>query len=220
MRILVLADVESKFLWDFYRPEKLEGIDLIISCGDLESAYLEFLVTLGHVPVFYVPGNHDEKYAERPPEGCDNIDNRIVNFNGIRIMGIGGSMKYREGTYLYSEKEMKRRIKKMRRSIISSSGVDILVTHSPARGFGDLEDLPHRGYECFNTLLEQVRPEYMLHGHVHANYGGKFLRERQHPSGTTIINCFERYILEFGDRRNNITRKELIKNFIFGANNK
>ena len=31
MRILVLADVESKYLWDYFEKEKLDGIDLILS---------------------------------------------------------------------------------------------------------------------------------------------------------------------------------------------
>ena len=30
MRILVLADVESKYLWDYFEKEKLDGIDLIL----------------------------------------------------------------------------------------------------------------------------------------------------------------------------------------------
>ena len=39
MKILVLADVESKYLWDYFEKEKLEGIDLILSCGDLKADY-------------------------------------------------------------------------------------------------------------------------------------------------------------------------------------
>ena len=35
MRILVLADKESPYLWDYFEKSKFEGIDLIISCGDL-----------------------------------------------------------------------------------------------------------------------------------------------------------------------------------------
>ncbi len=54
MKILVIADEESKFLWDFFEKSKLEGIDLIISCGDLDPRYLSFLVTLSTVPVLYV----------------------------------------------------------------------------------------------------------------------------------------------------------------------
>lgn len=44
MRILVLADVESKYLWDYFEKEKLDGIDLILSCGDLKPQYLSFLL--------------------------------------------------------------------------------------------------------------------------------------------------------------------------------
>ena len=31
MRILAVSDEESKYLWDYYEPEKLHGIDLIIA---------------------------------------------------------------------------------------------------------------------------------------------------------------------------------------------
>ena len=40
MKILVLADEESKYYWDFFDKEKLEGIDLILSAGDLKAEYL------------------------------------------------------------------------------------------------------------------------------------------------------------------------------------
>lgn len=70
MKILVIADVESPYYWDFYSEDKLKGIDLIISCGDLAPQYLSFLVTLSHVPVLYVHGNHDGCYKDTPPDGC------------------------------------------------------------------------------------------------------------------------------------------------------
>lgn len=65
MKVLLLADVESKALWDFYRREELEGINLILSCGDLNAEYLSFLATMSSVPVLYVHGNHDAKYKTR-----------------------------------------------------------------------------------------------------------------------------------------------------------
>ena len=40
MRILLLADEESKYYWDYFEKQKLEGIDLIISCGDLAPQYV------------------------------------------------------------------------------------------------------------------------------------------------------------------------------------
>ena len=107
MRILVIGDHESKSLWDFYEPSKLEDIDLIISCGDLSPRYLSFLVTMAHAPVLYIHGNHDDKYEMTPPEGCICVDDDLYVYNGIRILGLGGSMRYRYGTHQYTEKEMR-----------------------------------------------------------------------------------------------------------------
>ena len=63
MKILFIADEESKIYWDFFKKEQFEGIDLIISCGDLKPEYLSFLATMTTVPVLYVRGNHDDKYG-------------------------------------------------------------------------------------------------------------------------------------------------------------
>ena len=85
MKILVLADTESLYLWDFFEKSKLEGIDLILSCGDLHPHYLSFLATFFQGPVLYVHGNHDDCYKETPPEGCICIDGRIYEHEGVRI---------------------------------------------------------------------------------------------------------------------------------------
>ena len=45
MKILLLADEESKYYWDYFEKSKLEGIDLIISCGDLAPQFLSFMAT-------------------------------------------------------------------------------------------------------------------------------------------------------------------------------
>lgn len=199
MKILAIADEESKSLWDHFDKSKLEGIDLIISCGDLHPDYLQFLVTMGHAPVLYVHGNHDEKYDYKPPLGCISIEDRVYDYKGLRILGLGGCMRYNMSKYMYTEADMKKRVAKVRKDIFLKNGFDILVTHAPARGYGDLEDLPHRGFECFNDLMDSYHPKYMLHGHVHMCYGD-VKRELAHPSGTKIINAYDRYILDFDDK--------------------
>ena len=113
MKILVLADVESKYLWDFYEKSKLEGIDLIISCGDLKANYLSFLATFTSAPVLYVHGNHDTKYETHPPEGCICIDDDIYVHNGVRILGLGGSMCYNYGAHQYTEQDMRKRVRRL-----------------------------------------------------------------------------------------------------------
>ena len=77
MRIMVIADEESSWLWDHFEKEKLAGVDLIISCGDLHPHYLSFLTTFTSASVLYVHGNHDDKYEQVPPEGCTCIEDQI-----------------------------------------------------------------------------------------------------------------------------------------------
>jgi Icc-related predicted phosphoesterase len=198
MKILALADVEDKALWDYFDKERIKDVDLIISCGDLNHHYLEFIETMSNCPLLYVRGNHDRGYDVEPPLGCTDIDDRIYDFHGLRILGLGGSMRYHEGSDMYTEQEMSTRIRKLRGAITLRNGFDILVTHAPAKGYGDMDDLPHNGFECFNSLLDQYHPKYMLHGHVHKDYG-HFMREREHPSGTRIINCYDRMYIDIND---------------------
>ena len=197
MKILALADVPCKALWDFYDESRLRDIDLILSAGDLPAEYLSFLVTFAHCPVFYIHGNHDDRYERKPPEGCICAEDQICVYEGIRILGLGGSMRYNYGVHQYTEKEMQRRARKLRWSLLRRGGFDILLTHAPARGHGDQPDLPHQGFDAFNHLMDKYHPRYMIHGHVHMNYGYDMARVTQLESGTKVINAFERYIFEY-----------------------
>ena len=66
MKLLLLADKESPYFWDYYQPGRLREYDLMLSCGDLKAEYLSFLATLGRAPLYYVRGNHDGNYDRRP----------------------------------------------------------------------------------------------------------------------------------------------------------
>ena len=44
MKILLVSDEECLYLWDYYRPGRLDGIDLNISCGDLNAEYLSYQI--------------------------------------------------------------------------------------------------------------------------------------------------------------------------------
>lgn len=197
MNILVLADEESKYLWDYFEKSKLDGVDLIISCGDLNPQYLSFLATFAKVPILYVHGNHDAIYETTPPDGCICIDDDLYVYNGIRILGLGGSQCYNFGAYQYSEKEMRSRIFKLRRKLRKYGGFDILVTHAPALELNDGEDLPHKGFQAFRDLLDKYKPKYFLHGHVHLTYNWQQQRICTYNNTTTVINAYERYLFEY-----------------------
>lgn len=198
MKILAVADEECNALWEHYIPGRLKDYDLILSSGDLKASYLSFLVTMARCPVMYVHGNHDTSYERKPPEGCDCIDGKLVIHKGLRILGLGGCYKYRPGAFQYTETEMRKQIRKLKRQIKRAGGVDIVVTHAPPMGVGDAEDPAHRGFESFLELIDSYHPTYLLHGHVHMSYGHNIQREKEYH-GTKVINVCERFVLDIPD---------------------
>ena len=198
MKILAISDEEIPALWDYYVPGRLDDYDLIISCGDLRADYLSFLVTMAHCPVLYVHGNHDTGYATRPPEGCDCIDDHIIEYRGLRILGLGGCRWYHEGPHQYTEAQMRRRIRRLRYALWKLGGVDIVVTHAPPEGLGDDTDPAHKGFKALIELLDKYHPKYLLHGHVHLRYGQENTRNMEY-NGSHVVNVCPRYTLEVPD---------------------
>lgn len=200
MRILAISDEPSPRLWGDQCREALSGVDLILSAGDLPSKYLSFLTCFTNAPIVYVPGNHDDRYEKEPPEGCLCADGKIVCVKGIRILGLGGSIRYRpDAVHMYTEKEMVARVASLRRKLRATGGFDILLTHSPIRGFGDQDDMAHRGFECFGPLLDRWRPAVMVHGHVHQAYAGSHFRREQEYAGVPVINASTAYEFDLPD---------------------
>ena len=199
MKILAVSDEECAALWENYVTGRLKEYDLILSCGDLKAEYLSFLVTMARCPVLYVHGNHDEAYDRFPPEGCDCIEDKLVVYNGLRILGLGGCRQYRPGKYQHTEEKMRRRIRKLHRQIKQAGGVDIVLTHAPAQGLGDEDSLAHKGFEALRELLDRYKPQYLVHGHVHLRYTQGAPRTITYEN-TTIINACERYAFEIPDR--------------------
>ena len=163
MKILAISDVPSKALWDYGTREHLEGIDLILSCGDLPQKYLEYLTNFTAAPILYVHGNHDGSYRENEPGGCICVDDSVYVWKGHHV-----------------------------------GGIDLLLTHSPAAGLNDSTDHAHKGFACFNDLMDEYEPQWFVHGHVHLNYDAKLPRVCTRGK-TTVINATERYVFEIPD---------------------
>ncbi len=200
MKILAISDTPSKALWDYCSRERLAGVDLILSCGDLPKKYLEYITNFTAAPILYVHGNHDGRYrTEGEPGGCICVDDQVYVWKGLRIMGLGGSIRYNcEETFQYTEQEMRRRVRRLWFKAHRAGGIDLLLTHSPAAGLNDGDDRAHKGFACFNDLLEEYQPKWFVHGHVHLNYNANLPRVCTHGQ-TTVINATERYTFEIPD---------------------
>lgn len=188
MKILAVSDEPSPYYYDHYVPGRLDEFGLILSCGDLRREYLEFLATMAHCPVLYVHGNHDDALDQNPPGGCICVEDRIYRCQGLRILGLGGSFRYRAGNHMFTEGQMRRRVLRLQPRLWLDRGFDILLTHAPARHINDMDTVAHRGFECFVPLLDKYQPPFFVHGHIHRSYGPN-IPQRTLRGNTTILNA-------------------------------
>ena len=64
----------------------------------------------------------------------------------------------------------------------------------------DFDSRTHRGFECFNFLLEKFRPQAFVHGHIHANYGMHIPKFTRHGD-TLVVNAFEYAVFEVDGKK-------------------
>lgn len=217
MKILCVSDATDTLIYSPNAPVRYKDVDFVISSGDLPLKYYDYIQTMLRKDVFYVYGNHNLEEFDRlmlnhgtydamPTFSGGGsygqfIDGRIrrIKSHDLIVMGLGGSMLYNNGNSQYTEAQMKRRMLSLYPQLLYNKlrygrYLDILVTHAPARGFGDGEDLCHRGFESFLWFLDRFKPKYMLYGHVHLDDINA--RREYEYHGVKLINIYKNYLLE------------------------
>lgn len=195
MKILSVSDIVVPELSDQIDVEQFNGVELVLSCGDVPPEYLTFIREYLDAPLFYVRGNHDIRYETSPPVGCVNIHQRRISFKGLRIMGLEGSRWYNGGPVQYREYQMRQMIWRMMPGLWFRGGVDMVITHAPPRHIHDAEDRCHRGFKSFLKLIGRFKPRYFIHGHIHTHFTDPAQRMTL-VGHTRVINTFAFHLLE------------------------
>lgn len=205
MRILAVADSVSPVIHSENFPGNLPDFDVALSAGDMPGHVLEFMADKLTVPPVFVAGNHASEQvidhedpsgeSRRDPGGCINAHGRVVYGNGLIIVGLEGSARYRDGPYQYSERQFARMARALTPRLLWNRrrygrAVDILLTHAPPTGPHAGSDLPHRGIPAFERFNRIWRPRLHVHGHVHL-LGANAGREYVTAEGVRVINAFE-----------------------------
>lgn len=203
MKILAVSDQVIERVYPLASQGHFSEVSMILACGDLPYTYLEYLVSVVNVPLYYVPGNHDPEHdnhrVDSRAEGCLNLDLRLTRDRGLLLAGFGGSVRYRpDGVNQYTQSEATLRAMRMFPALLLNrlrgQRVDVLITHSPPLGIHD-SDGAHTGLQAINLLIRWARPRFVLHGHTH------FFRANLEPSdsesnGTRVINVFPYKVIE------------------------
>ena len=195
MKILSISDMVVSELDERFDSHRFEGVELVLSCGDLPPEYLSAIREKIAAPLYYVRGNHDIRYQSASPVGCMDIHGRLVTYKGFRIMGFEGSRWYNGGPVQYREHQMRRMIWRMMPWLWLKKGVDIVIAHAPPRHVNDAEDPCHQGFESFLKLINRYRPRYFLHGHIHTHFASASQRMTL-VGKTRVINSFAYHVFE------------------------
>ena len=208
MKILAVSDEVVERLYSLCHNGHFSDVRLILGCGDLPYNYLENLLTLLNIPLFYIPGNHDPEYdpknAFSRAEGGSNVDLKVIRHKKLLICGFGGSIRYRaDGTNQYTQSEANWRARQLLPLFLWNRfrygrALDILITHSPPFGIHDEPTRAHQGLKAVNWLIHTARPRYHFHGHVHFQRGNLAASETV-IEATKIVNVYPYKTIEIPD---------------------
>lgn len=200
MKILAVSDIELGYLYQPRIAERFYDVDLILSCGDLPHYYLEYMISMLNIPLYYVNGNHANKMefttgGERKfPWGARNIHNQsVTDDTGLLLAGIEGSLRYNLGDFQYTQAEMWILVYKLIPKLLLNKikfgrFLDIFLSHAPPWKIHDQDDLPHQGIKAFRWLIKVFKPTYHLHGHIHVYRNDAVTTTRF--VNTDVINCY------------------------------
>ncbi|MCA9708684.1 MAG: metallophosphatase domain-containing protein [Myxococcales bacterium] len=188
MRLVCVADTH---LFHESLPPVPAG-DVLIHAGDLLRAgtmtelerATSWLGSLPHPHKLVIAGNHDWCFARTPGparamigEVATYLEDSEVTLDGVRVWGSPWQPEFFRWAF-----NLPRGAPLAAKWAMVPSGVDVLVTHGPPRGFGDRTVGGPQGCDDLRTALERIAPALHLFGHIHED-GGLWSQQ-----GTTIAN--------------------------------
>jgi Icc-related predicted phosphoesterase len=201
-KILAVSDIELPYIYKSIPGKKFKDIDLIISCGDLPYAYLEYILTLLNKDLYFVRGNHapEGRDLKVEPEGARNLHMKtLMTDGGLLLAGIEGSLLYNYGPYQYTQAQMWLMVYRLVPKLIMNyikygRYLDVFVTHAPPWNIHDQADLAHKGIKAFRWLIKSFKPKLHLHGHTKDYLSNQ--RQISRFGETTVINVTGYHVIE------------------------
>jgi len=180
MKLLSVSDKELPQIYGPHIKSRFEDIDLVFGCGDLSYYYLEYIISMLDVPLYYVRGNHANLVEDgvagprKEPWGAVDVHRQVLQEpkTGLLIAGIEGSLRYNLGRYQYSQIQMWYMVlhlvpKLLWNKVKYGRYLDVFISHAPPWGIHDQSDPAHQGVKAFIWLIKTFQPALHLHGHIH-----------------------------------------------------
>lgn len=146
-----------------------------------------------------IAGNHDWIFYDSknmvPKLDCIYLENSGVEIEGIRLYGSPFSRFFCDWAFNFPENDTQGITQKTWDAIPDDT--DILITHGPAFGYGDLSGSSKYGFTCQRDgdpiLLEavkRVKPKWFFFGHFHEGCATiDNIEKLEHPDGKITYCC-------------------------------
>ncbi|XP_038047109.1 metallophosphoesterase MPPED2-like isoform X2 [Patiria miniata] len=110
----------------------------------------------------------DWKHIPALLTNCTYLEDAEVNIMGFRIYGSPWQPEFCDWAF-----NLQRGQPLLDKWNLIPAGIDVLVTHGPPLGHGDLTTSKERAgcVELLTTVQRRVKPKYHIFGHIHEGYG-------------------------------------------------
>ena len=211
MRIVAISDTHGR-----HAELDLPAGDVLVHAGDGTNVgapkeladFLEWFATRPHRHKVFIAGNHDRGVERDPatfqrivPPGVTFLNDTSVVIEGKKLYGSPWTPEFCNWSFMLDRGDAIRAVWDK-----IPAGTDVLITHGPPYGHGDLvgSDRPpsydaqapnRRAVGCLELLLavKRVRPRVHIFGHIHCGHG---LSVSDEVEGTIFANastCDEGY---------------------------
>ncbi len=197
MRLVLVSDTHN-----LHSQVKVPEGDVLIHAGDISmlghlediAAFDAWLAGLPHPHKVVIAGNHDFCFERQPAEAeallkhAHYLRDSSLTLNGLRLYGSPWQPWFFDWAF-----NLKRGPEIRAKWDLIPAGIDILITHGPPAGHGDLTLQGDRA-GCVDLLdaVRRVRPRLHVFGHIHEGYG-------QTQEGPTVCvnacNCNPAYVI-------------------------
>ena len=210
MKIVLISDTHTK-----HNQIKVPDGDMIIHAGDLSSrgrkneirAFFHWFKELPHKYKILIAGNHDFAFeTDRAwcdkvmPENIHYLNDCGVTIEGINIWGSPVTPAFYDWAF-----NRLRGLEISKYWELIPEGTNILVTHGPPYGYGDLLDprwlrpgeKENVGCEDLLYYIEKIKPKLHVFGHIH--YNGGLIESNGDTLFVNASNLTERYLPRSAD---------------------
>lgn len=188
--LLIISDTHGTLDEDSFKEYiKNNKYDICIMLGDHFNRDIDIIVrNVDRNKLYGVMGNHDYDYLD--DYEIQNINGKIININGNKILGMEGSFKYKPVEFpSFTQEESIKFFEDKER-------VDILVSHDKKFDYEKLKDPAHQGLVGITKYIYENKIPIHIHGHIHESYTKLML------NGTKEISVFGYELIKIGGEYN------------------